>query len=327
MADYRSSIERTRIASLRSEVAQLAKQGRDAAEDGLYDQALQHMTQAWRLVQAEPALSDLSLGVEGWLDHCQRAASVELWSGRVPPRDFDQLRDDAVVDSLLLEPKSTDSYSLAREAIQQARELTEGEGTIDELAWKPQRELLDLLEAGLIADNEGPEMARVYLQARPPHNTRIYWESLAALQDDGQSVKRQEILEKALQFPPDTTKKAWILAISDLRHGRFEEAEKHLQQIIFQEPANFSARLLQGIGYSRVGRFAEAKVALTACIAQRPTSAWSYYWRAIAELGLNDSASAKVDLERVSKLKRSQTLQLMFEKISSDIGNDYDTNS
>ncbi len=316
---YGAAIERSRIAALRTEVGRLAKQGRDAAEDGLYDQAVHHMTQAWRIVQAEPALADLSLGVEGWLDHCQRAASVEIWSERVPPRDFDQLRDDAVVDSLLLEPRSADPYQFAREAIQQARELTEGDGTIDELAWRPQRELLDLLESGLVADCESAEKAVEFLRSRPHHHSRMYWESLATLLGDSPFSDQQEAIDKSHQFPPDTAKKAWLEAVSDLRRSRFDEAEKHLQKIISQEPANFSARLLQGIGYSRVGRFAEAKIALTACIAQRPTSAWSYYWRAVAQIGLNDHESAKLDLQRASKLKRSASLQFMLEEISSKV--------
>lgn len=316
---YGSAIERSRIAAMRTEVGRLAKQGRDAAEDGLYDQAVQHMTDAWRIVHAEPALADLSLGVEGWLDHCQRAASVEIWSGRVPPRDFDQLRDDAVVDSLLLEPISTDGYSLAREAIQQARELTEGDGTIDELAWRPQRELLDLLECGLVADCESAEKAREFLQSRHHNNSRTYWETLATLLDNNSLKDQQEALDKAHQFPPDTAKKAWLKAISALRQSRYDEAEKQLQQIISQEPANFSARLLQGIGYSRVGRFAEAKIALTACIAQRPTSGWSYYWRAVAQVGLNDQESATLDIQRANKLKRSASLQFKLEEFSSNV--------
>lgn len=324
---YRSSAERNRIALLRTQVGELAKQGRAAAEDGLYDQAVLHMTQAWRLVQSEPALADLSLGIEGWLDHCQRAASIELWSGRVPPRDFDQLRDDAVIDSLLLDPKSIDAVRWAHEALERARDLTTGEGTIDEQVWRPQRELLDLVEAQLVADVESPQKALDFLRTCPTYNSRIYWESLTRLLADGEPQLLANAQAQAQQFPPDPLKKAWLQAVSDLRNNRLAEAEVQLQEIIGQEPAHFLARLQQGIGYSRVGRFAEAKIALTACIAQRPTSAWSYYWRAIAELGLKDEVSAKLDLQRAKKLKCSTTLQFMLEKISSDIGHDYESNS
>ena len=60
------------------------------------------------LVQGEPALQDHQTGVAGWLDHSRRAANQQRWKQRVPPREYDELRDEAVVRSLLLPPLPAD---------------------------------------------------------------------------------------------------------------------------------------------------------------------------------------------------------------------------
>lgn len=318
---YSSANERRRIKDLRAQVIELTNAGRNQAEDSNYQQAQEHLSQAWKLLQGEPALSDLSLGVEGWLDHCQRAASVQLWQGRVPPRDFDQLRDDAVVDSLLLGSQTIESIAQACEAIDRARQLTDGNQTIDSLAWRPEREFLDLIETDLIAFTSDAVRAREFLTSAGEYSSRLYWQRLSELCPP-EDIKTLEMTKhNAKQFPQDALNTAWLDGIKLLRQQQYASSLDELQRVLDLQPTHFAARLLQGICLVKLDRNAEAQIALTACLGQRPLSAWSYYWRAMAYRGLNDFDAAHLDLLRVTQLKSSPTLLLLIDQYESSHGN------
>lgn len=319
--NYSSAKERTRIKDLRAQVIQLTNTGRDQAEEHNYDQAQEHLSQAWKLVQGEPSLSDLSLGVEGWFDHCQRAASVQLWQGRVPPRDFDQLRDDAVVDSLLIGSRSPEAITQAREAIDRARQMTEGNQTIDSLAWRPERELLDLIETDLIASTSDSVRAREFLSSAGEYSSRLYWQRMSELCPPEEAKTLDKATLNAKQFPQDPLNTAWLAGINLLRQQQYASSLDELQRVLDLQPTHFAARLLQGICLVKLDRCAEAKIALTACVGQRPLSAWSYYWRAMAYRGLNDHSAAALDLQRVTQLKSSPTLLFLVDQYESSNGN------
>src|SRR5436309_10830973 len=55
--------------------------------------------------------------VAGWLDHSRRAANQQRWKHRIPPREYDELRDEALLLSLLLDPHQQEPVQAARQAI------------------------------------------------------------------------------------------------------------------------------------------------------------------------------------------------------------------
>ena len=97
-------LEAKRLAELRIEVASLMREGQEALDLRDEDTAQARFRDALIKVQGEPTLRDYETGIAGWLDHSRRAANQQRWSQRIPPREFDELRDEAILLSLLLDP-------------------------------------------------------------------------------------------------------------------------------------------------------------------------------------------------------------------------------
>ena len=108
--------EQRRIAELRDDVEALMKRGHDAMVLEREDEAEARFREAWIKVQGEPDLADYRTGVSGWLDHSRRAANRQRWKQRVPPREYDEARDEALFRSILPDPRGPDSIAEARRA-------------------------------------------------------------------------------------------------------------------------------------------------------------------------------------------------------------------
>jgi hypothetical protein len=102
LAGFRTYRENQRLAQLRDEVDRLVKEGQESLVRHEEDIAQERFREAWIKVQAEPALQNYQTSVAGWLDHSRRAADKQRWKQRSPPREYDELRDEALVLSLLL---------------------------------------------------------------------------------------------------------------------------------------------------------------------------------------------------------------------------------
>jgi tetratricopeptide (TPR) repeat protein len=311
-----AQVERNRIAQLREDVAELMTAGQMAMNQDDVPFAQARFQEAWRLVQSEPALADHVPGVAGWLDHSGRAASQQHWQRRLPPREFDERRDEALIESLLLEPRSENAVQLAREAIAAALELT----IANDVAWRTDRELLVLTEAELLAHSRGSAEALAHLDEYSEFASRRWNLRRAAyLTKLNRGKEAEEATSQAEEFPPDELGMRLLEGFRLIRSQNFDAALAEFEAVLAAEPAHFEARLCQAVCFLHLQRSQEAKIGLTACIAQRPDFPWSYYHRAQAWKASEDFSAAASDLQRALASKPSPTLRQSAEALQASL--------
>lgn len=300
--------EYRRVAGLRREVVDLMQEGRAALDRDEVEAAQARFQSAWQIVRAEPALSDHEMSVTGWLDHSRNAANRYQWKQRVPPRAYDERRDEALLLSLLLVPFREKPVPVAREAIQAAFELT----LPGDRAWQLEREQLILLDAELRSLEAGPAEGLALLDATGEFSSRRFYLARAEfLSRLGQFSEAAAARELAEQFPQPPGVRQFVIGMERLRQRQFEAAWNDFEEVLAAEPEHFAARLFQALCCLSLKRFGEARVALTACIAQRPFFGWSHFYRGQAELAASDSQRALQDFERALEGRPSETLRFV----------------
>lgn len=301
--------EARRIERLKSDVVELIRDGQLLLEEGEKELAHGRFQEAWMIVQAEPSLSDHRPGVGGWLDHSRRALNKDQWKQRVPPREFDERRDLAIVESQLLLPQS--SIAAAREAIRDALDLT----LTHDPAWQVQRERLTLVEADLIEREGSTEQALEKLESSREFASRLFYQQKAEyLAELGRLDESEAATRKSAEFPPDQAASLFRTAMKHIRHRDFQRALPDLEELLVIEPENYMGRLFQAICFVYLDRPAEARVALTACIAQRPRIYWNYFYLGLANVKLGDRRAALSDFGRVSDLNPSKSVEQATNK-------------
>ncbi len=291
-------IETQRIHDLRIRVAQLTQAGRQRIEAEEYELAQDRLQEAWQIVQSEPALFDHETSVAGWLDHARSAINKYHWSQRVPPREFDEQRDSAILESALVVPHLDHPIPLARDSIRHAVTLTPPDP-----AWDPARQQLSLLDIAMVSMEAGPEAALAELDQgtithRFDHEFRAYLlRQLGRTKDAAQ----EDLI--AAKLPPQTSESTMYRGLSKLRQKNYSEAEQQFQLVLELEPEHFLARLLQGVCCLKTERLPEARIALTAAIAQRPRFHWSYLFRSQVHRKSGDLNAAQRDLESALKCR------------------------
>ena len=299
-AAARDRMEGQRVEAVRAEVERLAAEGQDALARQDDDVAEARFREAWIQVQGEPALRDYQTGVAGWLDHSRRAANRQRWKQRVPPREYDDLRDEALLRSLLLDPRRPESVAAAREAVAAALALT----LPDDPGWRHERGQLTVVDADLVAHEAGaaPALARLddlaCYSSRPFHGRRAdYLDRL------GRGAEATDERRRADGLPPDALAVRFLAGTDRVRRRDFAGAALDFEAVLDAEPEHFTARLFQAVCALQLNRPAEARVGLTACVAQRPRFGWSYQFRGRCAEQSGDPASARRDFERAAELQ------------------------
>jgi eukaryotic-like serine/threonine-protein kinase len=304
-------LENRRVTALRNDVTALVNAGRTALDRDEADVAEARFQSAWMIVRGEPALADHETSVTGWLDHSRNLVNRYQWNQRIPPRDYDNRRDEALLLSLLLATHHEHPVPLARRAIRSAMEFT----LPNDPAWTLEREQLILLDAEMRSQESGPAQGLALLDttgalSSRDHSTRRFHLTRAEFLDRlGRSTEASAAREKADRLPRNKTTERFQAGMDLLRERQFEAALGDFEQVLHAEPAHFSARLFQALCCLNLGRHAEAKVALTACIAQRPYFNWSYYYRSAAELAAGDPDAALEDLRRSLEGRPSEAMR------------------
>lgn len=300
--------ERSRITGLRQSVAQLMKDGRAALDHDEFETAQARFQEAWVKVQAEPALSDHETSVTGWLDHSRNALNRYHWKQRVPPRDYDDRRDEALLLSLLLVPHLSNPEESARDAIRTAFELTQQ----NDYAWQLEREQLLLLDAEMIARESGPQDAFALLDGTNEFNSRrFHLQRMAYLTQLRRGPEAEKAIAEAEQFPPQAVADRFHSGMNLLRNRRFSQALGEFEAVLADEPEHFTARLFQSLCFLHLDRPGEAKVALTACVAQRPRFHWNYLFRSQTHLAAGHTKAAILDLRAALTGHPSETLRMV----------------
>jgi len=295
-AIFTAHFEQRRLQTLRGDIAEKMLAGREAVERNDLEQAQSFFQDAWIKVQAEPQLVDHETSVTGWLDHTRNLMNRYQWKQRTPPREFDERRDTALLQSVLVIPDLQNPTQQARQAIQQALEFT----IPLDASWQVEREQLTLLDSELIEMEHGPEAALTSLDSTREFSSSTYHrrraqllhklhrdvEAHAALQH-GESLPRRKIFER------------FYAGMNSMRKQEWETALHEFDDVLEAEPEHFAARLFQAIVFLRLQRPSEARIGLTACIAQRPRFVENYYFRAIALYRLHEATAAKRDLDEV----------------------------
>jgi tetratricopeptide (TPR) repeat protein len=293
-------MERQRIAQKRDTVEARMQEGQEALMRGDGDAASEKFRQAWVEVQGEPALRDYQLAVSGWLDHSRRAVSGQRWKHRIPPREYDERRDEALLRGLLLDPQGEHPVREARDAVAIALEFT----LPNDPAWRAEREQLTLLDAALIHTDVGAEQALARLCAEEDFSSQLFHTRKAAYLDElGRKNEALAERSRAAQFPPNETATRFTEGMDHVRRKDLASATRDFEAVLDAEPEHFMARLLLAVCFLQQDRPAEAKVALTACIAQRPRFAWSYLLRGRCIQKLGDPVAAKRDFQRATDLQ------------------------
>ncbi|MFO1043791.1 MAG: serine/threonine-protein kinase [Planctomycetaceae bacterium] len=292
--------EAKRIERLRIEVTGLVNEGQAFMEQGDADVASGRFQEAWLIVNREPALSDFRLGIGGWLDHSHRAVNQRQWQQRLPPLAFDERRDLALLESLLLDPKPEDALQSALDSIHAALELT----IQDDPAWQNERERLLLVEADLIQHEKSAAAALPRLDAASGLGSNALYQSRARLLDaTGKEDEANRAREMAATFPVDKALTLMLTGMRRIRAADFQHAASDFEEVLNFEPEYYLARLFHSICFLNMKRPGEAEVGLTACIAQRPRLYWNYFLRSQAYLEQGKSSFAVHDLKMVLELK------------------------
>ncbi len=299
-AAIRDRMERERVAQARAEVEALIGDGQVALARDEDDVAEARFRDAWIIVQGEPALRDYQTGVAGWLDHSRRAVNRQRWKQRVPPREYDEKRDEAILLGLLLDPPGRDGVPAARDAVAAALDLT----IPNDPAWQREREQLVLLDAALIHAADGPAAALGRLNEPGEFSSRLFHTRRADYLDElGRSDEAAAERHRAEQFPPDETAARLLAGTDRLRRRDFPAAARDFEAVLDAEPEHFAARLFLSLCALHRDRPGEARVGLTACIAQRPRFAWNYVYRGRCAEKLGDVAAARRDFARAAEFQ------------------------
>ena len=292
-----SEREKNRIDQLRQDVTQLMQVGRRALDQDELETAQARFQEAWIKIQSEPKLLDHATSITGWLDHTRNALNKSHWNQRVPPRNFDDRRDEALLFSLLPFPSLPDPIVKARDAIHSALELT----IQDDSAWTAAREQLVVQESELILREAGAPEALKFLDRTYGEfdSRRFHRQRAALLRQTGRMDDADKALIESDKFPSQHTADLFQNGMNLLREGNAQQALIQFEEVLATEPGHFTARLFQAICFQRLQRFGEARVALTACVAQRPTFHACYFLRSQVhdaqqetELAQRDRASA-----------------------------------
>lgn len=304
--------ESKRIERLRAEVTGLVNEGQAFMEQGEADVASGRFQEAWMIVNREPALADFRLGIGGWLDHSHRAVNQRQWQQRLPPLTFDERRDLAFLESLLLEPKSDDAVASAQASIHAALELT----VQDDPAWHIERERLILVEADLIAHETNAAAALARLDAANGLNSQAFHQCRAKLLDElGRGEEARRAKELAATFPVDKSFTLMLTGMRRIRSADFDHALNDFEEVLNFEPEYYLARLFHSICFLKLKRPGEAEVGLTACIAQRPRVYWNHFFRSQAYLEQGESRFAVHDLKKVLELNPPNVVRSVAESL------------
>jgi len=298
--------EETRLAGLRQQVARLMTDGRQALERDELEAAQTRFQEAWRIVRGEPRLSDHETGVAGWLDHSRNALNRYHWKQRVPPRDFDFRRDEALLLSVLQLPNLSNPVGSARQAIHSALELAPS----GDFARQLEREQLVLTDAELIARESGATDAIAFLNATEEFDSRLFHrkraELLRRLHRDAEADRARDVAE---QRPQRSVASRFHAGMDFLREGLFPQSLAEFEAVLSQEPDHFAARVFQSLCFLRLSRPREAVVALTACIAQRPHFHWNSVLRGQARLACEQLDEAIVDFQIALEGRPSESVR------------------
>ena len=295
-----------RVSAVAAESRDLMQAGQQALDDDNAEVAHGRILSAWMKVQSEPSLIDDQLYVAAWLDHSRMAVVQREWRQRVPPREYDDRRDEAFLLSLLLEHPVEQQLPMARDAILAATSLT----IPGDSGWTREREHLMLVETDLIELESGSEQALKHLDASSEFSSRLFHKRRAALLkrlDRGGDA--EEASHKADMFPPDKAVDEFLSGVARARRREFDLALQNFEHVLDLQPDSFIARLFQAICFLNSNRPHLAKVALTACIAQRPSFTWSHFFRSRVSAALGDEKAAIIDLQRVLDMKPSEPLR------------------
>jgi eukaryotic-like serine/threonine-protein kinase len=295
----RQRAEERRIANLRLEMTELVQQGHDAVAQGDVPRAEDRFLRALATIKGEPALREHELGVQGWLDQSLRDRVGERWKKRRAPMLFDELRDEALLQSVILEPRGPESLQTARRAIQAALDRT----VADDPAWRPEREQLVLLDADLLLRSGDAAAALALLDQHTGVASRLWHNRRAdCLERLGRQPEADEERQRADKLASRDALGFFLSGVDRFDRQDFDGAVRDFDRVLAVEPEHFTGRFFQAACFLRLKRPGEAKVALTACIAQRPQFCWSFLLRGQAFLQSGDRAWAAQDFQRCIEL-------------------------
>lgn len=298
-------VREQRLASVRTEVSALVKEGQDALDRDDPQMANAKFEMALRTVLAEPALRNHELYIRGWLNEgAKKAQAQQRWNQRRTSPRFDERRDEICLQFAFADLQQQGSMQAAREAI---------EATLAFATTPADREPLILLEADLLLRCDDAAGALTALDSDRENASRL-WHARRAecLERLGRTSEGDQALGAAQKLAPNEVLESFLFGANRFQRHDWVGALAAFEKVLSLEPDQFAARTLQAACFLRLKRPSEAKVALTACVAHRPQVVWIYILRAEAYTQLEDYVNAAQDLQRASELRPSEPALQLF---------------
>jgi tetratricopeptide (TPR) repeat protein len=111
-----------------------------------------------------------------------------------------------------------------------------------------------------------------------------------------------ETLKKALEIKPDDVESLRLISNLLVAEGKEAEAQVYMARLPQGETVDPNTLLNLGIKSYNDGKLDEALDQFSRVVKENPQLADAYYYRALAYLGLNKSAEAKADFQKVLEL-------------------------
>ena len=109
-------------------------------------------------------------------------------------------------------------------------------------------------------------------------------------------------LKKALEIKPDDVESLRLISNLLVAEGREPEAQAYMARLPQGETVDPGTLLNVGIKYYNEGKLQEALAQFDRVAQENPKLADAFYYRGLAQLGLNKSAEAKADFQKVLEL-------------------------
>lgn len=109
-------------------------------------------------------------------------------------------------------------------------------------------------------------------------------------------------LKKALEIKPDDVESLRLISNLLVAEGREPEAQAYMARLPQGETVDPATLLNVGIKYYNEGKLQEALAQFDRVAKENPGLADAFYYRGLAQLGLNKSAEAKADFQKVLEL-------------------------
>lgn len=170
-------------------------------------------------------------------------------------------------------------------------------------------QIMGALEEGnkLLAEGKTAEAREAYEAVLPDleveNQPGVIMGIARAYYQEGNQVKTEETLKRALEVDPDYVDALKLLGSLLVADGREQEAKEYMDRLPEGEVLHADAYLNLGIDYYNDGKLDEALAEFNRVVDNFPDNADAYYYRGLVFLGKGENESSAADLKKYIELQ------------------------